>query len=291
VLQSTPRRAFTIVELLVVISIIALLLSLLLPSLSKAREIAERARCLANLRQAGVALQTYANENRDFPANPDPDMWNLSLAEPTWDLGRGGCSGLTTEYNDSNYSTGAPPGFMGTSWYTKMINGNYAIDEILQEISPMPKSDGSWYTETGKNMLINGKYRGAYQYAGPGTVSYTAYIWGWTWGYNDQNYVAPSYCGTLRPFTGHVRTDNVWDWMDPLIGRDISSQVLLSCPRMWEITTWPTSIVHDPHDNYNLVTGPQSGEQWWVPVLFNKAVNRLYIDGHAKAIYNRYDVD
>ncbi|HVT88214.1 MAG TPA: type II secretion system protein [Tepidisphaeraceae bacterium] len=56
-------RAFTLVELLAVIGIIAVLVSLLLPALGRARESANRTACLSNLRQLGMAFQLYVQDN------------------------------------------------------------------------------------------------------------------------------------------------------------------------------------------------------------------------------------
>lgn len=60
------NKGFTLVELLVVISIIALLLAILMPSLNKAREIAKNTVCKSNLKQISLGVSLYANNNKDY---------------------------------------------------------------------------------------------------------------------------------------------------------------------------------------------------------------------------------
>ncbi len=64
------RGGFTLIEVLVVVAILALLVSILLPSLAKARENGRAAQCLSNLKQTGTAISFYVNDNRSSLPGP-----------------------------------------------------------------------------------------------------------------------------------------------------------------------------------------------------------------------------
>ena len=85
--QNTARKigpgGFTLVELLVVISIISMLMSIMLPGLSRARELAKRVVCMNNLGQLWYAWYYYAYDNDDRLCSPDT-YWNDTPGDSYW---------------------------------------------------------------------------------------------------------------------------------------------------------------------------------------------------------------
>ncbi|MHB1768860.1 MAG: type II secretion system protein [Phycisphaerae bacterium] len=102
-LRERLHAGFTLIELLVVISIIALLIALLLPALARAKLLALRIQCASNMRQVGIALQEYSNENRG--QYPLTNLGNYPFADQVYFGGPHVCyypiAGLAMLYYDS----------------------------------------------------------------------------------------------------------------------------------------------------------------------------------------------
>lgn len=85
--STTHSRAFTLVELLVVMGIIAILISILLPAITKARNSAYRVQCASNLRQVGMGLLMYAEANGGYGPYNHADVGNTDISMWRYDYG------------------------------------------------------------------------------------------------------------------------------------------------------------------------------------------------------------
>lgn len=130
------RRGFTLVELLVVIAIIGLLVGLLLPAIQAARESVRRSSCSNNLKQLGIAMQSYHNAMHVLP--PGVQYWNTpttykSTAAPApFSQARGGDGNW---YSDFGWYTQIGGNIEQMPWFLS-INFNYAWSNNSYNAAP-----------------------------------------------------------------------------------------------------------------------------------------------------------
>jgi len=135
--RTTIRGAFTLIELLVVVAIIALLISILLPSLNRARQQARQVKCATNLRTQGQAAHLYAEDNGDFLPRG-----MLGVHDP----------GLYPGYN--SYATAILPylGWQGSLNVKARANASYDVRAVSYELwqgantrrNPSPYGNDAW---------------------------------------------------------------------------------------------------------------------------------------------------
>jgi prepilin-type N-terminal cleavage/methylation domain-containing protein/prepilin-type processing-associated H-X9-DG protein len=163
------KKAFTLIELLVVIAIIALLLSILMPALTKVKKQAQAAICLSNVKQWGTIFSMYAQENKEnFPQNYPGD--GLNTKESYW------CYATMNYYDDA--SLRFCPSARRNKW---------AVAEVEKGNSPL---------------LIDETYGQTFQNWGPFAPKDTVTGANWWDEYPEGSYGMNEWCSSPKGSTG-----------------------------------------------------------------------------------------
>ena len=283
--MKAPWR-FTLVELLVVIAIIAVLSSLLLPGLGRARRTAMRVQCQSVIRQAMVSAASYGADHGEYPATGNRAVYEDGAPIPT------------DQYNDPNYCLekdgfGFGP-FTQAGPYRMLMDGTYVNtyrDLQCPGIPPWPLAGLHGWVPSG-GVFGRGLW---YGYNGPN-------VWGpaiYNYGHNGGLAILGGHHQWVNNSWGLSLRENDHPAFNTYRSGAVSPAVIafMACPGLVQGTAAGARIAErethmdnpiDIADDYGNTAFFQTDGPMWSPAT-NWKVSRNYVfgDGHARFIYRR----
>ena len=292
---STPKRqrlGFTLVELLVVIGIIALLISILLPALGKARKSAATAVCLSNLHQLNLSLSLYQLDNHGL--NPP-------------DYNSGGIWMATLAKYEQHFINPYDPGASNASAFPIPP---ISFGQQVRSVQYMPKvffcpeapSMNAVPAASNLNAAANGgSWGGTTIPWGPGTYSNMYYLSG-SYGFNGwlYNVMDSDLLGTIpAPVAlSNIMTYGVTDANDFFFNPHYSAQAA-NAPTFFDsswVDSWPVNFIFNggsptidspPATSQQVIAGGQFNANFMGRVCMarhGRAVNVAFLDGHCATV-------
>jgi len=282
--MAAPAVAFTLVELLVVIGIIAVLISVLLPALGKARAQADKIKCLSALRQIGIAYNLYAINNSGFypmarmqyPPPGQPDLPANRSRERRWHDFISPYTGIQVEDSNGKFTRTLNEFGDGKAPHISTIRERTNILWGCPTWNRVEKTATSTVLDRGTAIACPGYSMSIYTFA-PATVTTVNGLTNWStrtsgtgntegWFFKASQWTRPAQRALIYDSTfGNTSCNAVWPWWTPATA---------------PMPAYPDGTIFTPDFNRHGKPAGQNREN-------DKTLNMLFCDQHAETVSAR----